>query len=104
FYDSLRRDNRFGTLLRRFDLAGAASESVDAASVRTRAPDPISTSPDDIQQNETRNHQAQTSSDRLAKNRYLILGGLALVLLVIIGLLYWSYANRRPQISSVAVM
>ena len=104
FYDNLKRDNRFGALLRRFDLAGAESESVDAASVRTQAPDPISTSPDDIQQNETRNRQAQTSSDRLAKNRYLIFGGLALVLLVVLGLVYWSYSSRRAQISSIAVM
>lgn len=105
FYDNLRSDPRFGDLLRRFELAGAENKTV-AAAVReeTSAPDPISTSPDDSQLRATKDHRAQTASDKPGKHRYLLLGGLALVLLIVIGLAYWVYTNRRPQISSIAVM
>jgi len=84
-------------------LTDNEKESVDVAEIKTSAPDRVSTSEGNREKVEEP-HQAPRSLNRSGRNRKLILVGLALVLLVVIGLIYWSYANRRPQISSIAVM
>ena len=104
-YDSLRPDPFFQTLLRRFELTVDGSDSANAAPTpETSRSARVPTLPEDDQPKETREQQATTAPDTTRKNGYLILGGLIfLLVLVVAGLIYRSYANR-PQIQSIAVL
>jgi TolB-like protein/tetratricopeptide (TPR) repeat protein len=104
FYDSLRPDPRFATLLHRFSLSGNESSAAQAGEAETSIPTSGSTSSEDLER-ETKAQNEQTGQHKPKTKRYFLGAGvLGVLLLVVAGLIYWSYANRNPAIESIAVM
>jgi TolB-like protein/Tfp pilus assembly protein PilF len=106
FYDSLRPDARFATLLRRFSLSGnetSAAQAVNGAESST--PSSGSTASEDVQR-ETKAQIEETRQVKPKTRRYFPGAGMLglLLLVVVASLIYWSYVNHGPAIESIAVM
>jgi TolB-like protein/Flp pilus assembly protein TadD len=105
FYDSLRPDPRFATLLRRFSLSGddgTATHAIGEAETSTPA---SGSTASEVLPRRTKAQNEQTRQDKPKTRRYFLGAGvLGLLVLVFAGLIYWSYANQHPAIESIAVM
>ena len=104
-YDNVRPDPRFAALLRRFSLSGDESSTAHAArEAATLTPSSGSTSSAGLQR-ETKTEKEQTGQDKPKARRYFLAAGvLGLLLLVVAGLIYFSYGNLHPAIEAIAVM